>query len=322
MALKLALLAVLSLLSLLLQLGQGADINHPWNYDTLGVDVWPHEFSGCRGTKQSPIDVQNRNVEFDKSLRPFKLINYNLTQTYNVSHNGHTVVVSRVSLSSDKVEPFIGVEGSDFDNQFELLQFHFHWGFNNFHGSEHYIDGTKFPLEMHLVHKSKQGLFTVLGFLFKLSDNNNPALDPLLNAVNVARSQGDWAKSVFSLSSILLSPGQMTNYYRYSGSLTTPPCTEGVIWNLFANPISISSEQLLNFRNNRIKLNFREPQKLYSRKVFSSFPIKKSNSGGASAGGAHGNDTDHSNSASRMTNNGLRAPYMCMSLVGLIMALF
>ena len=187
-------LAVLGLLFLaLLQLSQAGDTNHPWNYDTMGVDVWPHEFSGCKGTKQSPIDVQNRNVEYEKSLRPFKLINYNLTQTFNVSHNGHTVVVSRVSLSSDKVEPFIGVEGSDFDNPFELLQFHFHWGFNNYHGkircifiyhcwmngassschlafsgSEHYIDGTKFPLEMHLVHRSKQGVFTVLGFLFKV----------------------------------------------------------------------------------------------------------------------------------------------------------
>ena len=73
------------------------------------------------------------------------------------------------------------------------------------------------------------------------------------------------------------------------------------------------------FRNNRVKLNFREPQRLYSRKVFSSFVAKKTDNAG-SHGGAHGNDTDHSNGAPIMV--GSKLVYLLMSLFCLIIALF
>lgn len=54
------------------------------------------------------------------------------------------MVVSKISNQTDKIR----VEGSNFQEPFELLQFHFHWGFNDYHGSEHLIDGSKFPLEV------------------------------------------------------------------------------------------------------------------------------------------------------------------------------
>ena len=107
-------------------------------------------------------------LEHDKNLKAFTFNNYNTTQQFNVTNNGHTVVVGRIP-SSD--QPTIGVEGSDLDRAYDLLQFHFHWGYNDYQGSEHTIDGHKYPLEMHLVHKSKDGRLTVLGFMFKVNIN-------------------------------------------------------------------------------------------------------------------------------------------------------
>lgn len=245
-----------------------ADSGHSWNYYEMGPDAWPHEFHDCSGKAQSPINFDTTKLEYDHNLKQFSYVNYAKELNWNVSHNGHSVVISPIK---DGDQTKLSVKGSDFDQDFELLQFHFHWGFNDFQGSEHYVDGEKFPLEMHLVHKSNEGVYSVLGFLFKLSKTNNPALNPLLKAILVAKDQDHWKIATLALSSILPDLTSLDKYYRYSGSFTTPPCTEGVKWNLFSEYIEISSEQLKSFRNNSVRINFREPQKLYSRKVFSSF---------------------------------------------------
>lgn len=246
---------------------------HGWNYDKLGPDSWPHEFENCKGKRQSPINVETDKLEYDRNLKQFTLTNYMKNQNWNVTHNGHAVVISQIS---DDSKVALSVKGSDFEYDYELLQFHFHWGQNDYQGSEHYIDSDKFPLEMHLVHKSKQGTLTVLGFMFKLSKTDNLALNPVLNGVAVAKNENHWKNVSFAMSSILPELTSLDKYYRYLGSLTTPPCTEGVKWNLFTEAIEISAKQLESFRVNDLKLNFRDPQKIYSRKVFSSFAVKKS----------------------------------------------
>ncbi|CAF0723683.1 unnamed protein product [Brachionus calyciflorus] len=242
---------------------------HLWNYESEGPDFWKEEFLNCKGQKQSPIDITKEYLEYDSNLKPINFGNYDKVSNWNISHNGHTVVVSNI-----KNDQFT-IDGSDFDENFNLLQFHFHWGYNKYHGSEHLIDGEKFPLEMHLVHKSKNGTFTVLGFLFTISEENNPGLDSLLEGVSVARDKGHWQNKTFSLAAMLPESNTL-NYYRYLGSLTTPPCTEGVIWNVFSTYINISSEQLTSFRHNVLRLNFRDPQKIYNRQIFTSFPVEGS----------------------------------------------
>lgn len=251
----------------------GLDDAHPWNYEKHGPDAWPYEFTNCRGAKQSPIDIQRDQLEYDANLKPFRFHNYDRDLFFNVTHNGHTVVVHKVPDEA-QVDVHVGIDGSDLDSKFELLQYHFHWGYNNFQGSEHYIDGNKFPLELHLVHKSPTGAFTVAGFLFKISPTNNPNLDDFLVAVSAAKNQSHWQKVHLKLGSILPPASALTSYYRYSGSLTTPPCTEGIIWNVFTSHIDISSEQMESFRKNIVKLNFREPQRLKGRQVYSSVAVE------------------------------------------------
>ena len=122
---------------------ESAQVGHDWNYDKKGPDAWPHEFEDCKGQQQSPINVDTKKLEYDMNLKQFTYLNYATPLHWNVSHNGHTVVVSPIS-NAEK----ISIKGSDFDQEYDFLQFHFHWGFNDYHGSEHYIDSDKFPLEV------------------------------------------------------------------------------------------------------------------------------------------------------------------------------
>ena len=118
------------------------------------------------------------------------------------------------------------------DERFELLQFHFHTP------SEHYINGTPFPMEVHFVHRSQNGELAVLGVMFKVGETN-PALDTLWKAAG--------SDTPVSVSTEDLLP-QKLNYFRYDGSLTTPPCSEGVKWHVVPYPVSVSEEQLLAFQ--------------------------------------------------------------------------
>lgn len=241
-----------------------------WNYDTVGPDAWPYEFEQCAGNAQSPINIETDSIEYDKNLKSFKFINYDVKYTWNVSHTGHGVLVNRI----EGLKQAVGFNGSDFDNQFDLQQLHFHWGYNKYQGSEHLIDGKKYPLELHLVHKYNSRL-AILGFVFQLSQNDNEALTSILPGIDIARSK-EYSKYVlFSLSSVLPAEEDLDKYYRYSGSLTTPPCTEGVTWTVFSKPINISANQLKNFHFNTLKMNFRETQEINNRQVFSSFSLRK-----------------------------------------------
>ncbi len=77
-----------------------------------------------------------------------------------------------VATPSDNLSVFPFISGSDFGEQFYIKQFHFHWGQNIYQGSEHLIDGNKFPLELHLVHVSDSGKAAVVGFLFQVYFEN------------------------------------------------------------------------------------------------------------------------------------------------------
>ncbi len=72
------------------------------------------------------------------------------------------------------------ISGSDFTTIYSFVNFHFHWGYNQYEGSEHYINERKFPLEMHMVHQSKSGTIAVLAFLFEISATDDTSLDYLL----------------------------------------------------------------------------------------------------------------------------------------------
>lgn len=250
-----------------------------WTYSGQhGPRHWGTMFRTCAGNRQSPINIETANVktEFWKPLR-FK--NYDDPPTrMRVKNNGHSAQVEIDAASAPRVTDG-GLKGD-----YIFAQFHFHWGADSALGSEHTIDGVRYPMELHLVHyngaygslaeaiKRQDGL-AVLGVMLEVSETDNPALTPLTNALLNITESGMFSgvSATYPLRAFL--PNNVDKFYRYEGSLTTPTCNEVVTWTVFAHAIPISEKQLRNFRammndhHEPLVNNFRPPQPLNNRKV-------------------------------------------------------
>jgi carbonic anhydrase len=184
------------------------------------------------GRNQSPVDFARTTTA---DLPPIE-VRYP-TFGADIINNGHTVQVNYRPGST------LVVDG----RAFKLLQFHFHAP------SEHHIDGRDFPLEAHLVHQDDHGNLAVIGVLFQEGAPND-----LVNLLWASMPAGPGQRSVLGnqITALGLLPANR-HYYRYSGSLTTPPCSEGVLWILMREPMTVSREQIqaferaLGFANNR-----------------------------------------------------------------------
>ncbi len=199
-----------------------------WSYHGhTGPEHWgdlKDEYIMCKiGKNQSPVDI-NRIVEAD--LKDLK-INYK-PGAYSLVNNGHTIKVSYEGGS------YIVVDGI----KFELKQFHFHAP------SEHKIKGKHYPFEAHFVHADKNGNLAVIGVLFK-EGKKNPIIEKLWE--NLPSKVGEKVKLAHKVNAYDLLPSKK-KYYRYSGSLTTPPCSEGVRWLVMVNEMELSKEQINKFR--------------------------------------------------------------------------
>jgi carbonic anhydrase len=197
-----------------------------WSYEGEGgPQAWGKlkpEFNVCAiGKRQSPI-----NIEDGATLQgPAEPVQFAYTPSNGtVVNNGHTIQVDVQGENS------ITVRGSTY----RLLQFHFHTP------SEEQINFKRFPMVAHLVHKNNEGLLAVVAVL--LDDGAaNPAIDkvwtymPLDTFDRVRMPQG-----LLNLSELLPTDQR---YYQFMGSLTTPPCTEGVLWMVMKQPVTISKAQ-------------------------------------------------------------------------------
>lgn len=209
-----------------------------WGYTGEGAPAnWGKlkpEFALCgTGQSQSPID-------FDKTYKTtLDPIQFAYKQTpLKVVNNGHSVQVN--------VEP--GSMATIDGQEYELQQFHFHAP------SEHTVKGNFYDMEMHLVHKNQKGDIAVLGVMMKKGKPNKVIqviwdnIAPEIDKENVV--------SGISVDAVSLVPNDKSAYHYY-GSLTTPPCSEGVNWTVFKTPIEVSEEQvqafktLMGFDNNR-----------------------------------------------------------------------
>jgi carbonic anhydrase len=201
-----------------------------WSYEgQTGPDHWgemdPANAVCNAGGAQSPIDIS-------KSLRVPSLGGLNVayqSTKVKVTNNGHTFQVN-VDKGSN-----LTIEGKRYD----LLQFHFHTP------SEHTIDGKTFPLEMHLVHQAPDKSLAVIGIMFS-EGNPNTTLARFWDRLPKAPSEVDTLVSI-DLKDLL--PRAMDDYFTYSGSLTTPPCSESVRWIVVKQPLQLSKAQLATFRS-------------------------------------------------------------------------
>jgi carbonic anhydrase len=239
-----------------------------WNYQREGPDTWRHINDACEGEAQSPIDIRTSQVKYNPNFHPLSLNGYTTNASlysWNFTHNGHTIVAYPPPLAN------ISISGVDLPEIFYLVQFHFHWGYNAYQGSEHTIDGTKYPLEVHFVHQARfSGAFAVVTILFNLHHEDNPYINELLSILNQTTNTSVFVERRIDLSR-LFPTASSPQFYRYNGSFTTPPCTEGVNWIILARFVPISPYQLEVFVGNSVPFNFRPPQKLYSRIISANF---------------------------------------------------
>jgi carbonic anhydrase len=218
-----------------------------WGYDgKLGPKYWgklKKEFVFCaRGKKQSPIDI-NRAIEtrigdikFSYHDVPLKIIN-----------NGHTIQVNYAPGSSAELS----------GKTYKLLQFHFHTP------SENTVDGAPYDMEMHLVHKNRIGGLGVVAVFMKKGEHNS-ALGKLWSNLTEEENKEKVVKYLNINASDLL-PEDKT-YYHFNGSLTTPPCSEGVDWNVLKTPVEVSEKQIAKFKK-LFRHNARPVQPLNNREV-------------------------------------------------------
>ena len=184
------------------------------------------KFTMCKqGQVQTPINIIPTD---DKDLTSLNL-DYT-TSSLNVVNNGHTVQVNIKNGSS------VTLDGE----KYELKQFHFHTP------SENNINGNSYPLEAHFVHATKDGKLAVIAVMFQ-EGKSNPILEKIWkkfpleenHTVTIDLDNND-------IKAIMPSD---KDYYKFMGSLTTPPCSESVKWNVYKKVMNISKEQVREFYN-------------------------------------------------------------------------
>ncbi|XP_067936005.1 carbonic anhydrase 3-like [Watersipora subatra] len=231
----------------------------PWSHrGELGPDNWAEWYPDARGSCQSPIALYS-----DADHRPLnlQLSGYNQPANLTATNVGFTVSFQGECTKMANSPCYItGAHG--WLEKYSFNHLHMHWGETSEEGSEHTIDDQRFPMELHIVHclgnlslpeavEQPKGL-AVLGFVYEISEEDNEAYTPLLDAIRHVTYK-DEEKEVVSSPSLtlasLLPPVLESSYFYYSGSLTTPPCSEVVQWTVFSYPIPISERQMQVFRS-------------------------------------------------------------------------
>ena len=178
------------------------------------------EFSTCAvGQRQSPIDIRG-GIEVD--LEPVQF-DYRASG-FNVIDNGHTVQVNLGGGNSIQVGT----------RRYELVQFHFH------RPAEERINGRPFDMDVHLVHKDPEGRLAVVAVLLERGAAQ-PVVQTVWNNLPLEKGEEQPASVVLDLNHLL--PADR-GYYTYMGSLTTPPCSEGVLWLVMRQPVPVSQRQV------------------------------------------------------------------------------
>ncbi len=218
-----------------------------WGYGSQNgpvhwADLKP-EFHMCaEGKNQSPVDITDTRAIAKKHIQFRYFVGGD-----DVVFNGHAVQVNYRPGS------FVTIDG----HTFELKQFHFHTP------SEHTLDGKSFPMEAHFVHADKKGNLAVLALFFK-EGAENPELNKILAVLS--SKTGEHKKMPIAANASALMPMDV-DYYRYNGSLTTPPCSEGVLWTVFKKQVSASRAQIEKFYNMLGHPNNRPVQPINARLI-------------------------------------------------------
>lgn len=265
-----------------------------WHYGDSDSNQDPPEWanlpnSACADQYQSPIDVPTVTKQKYSVISNFRLQGFSDVSGYTTTmkNNGHTLQVD--VTSGDLIVSGGGLPGSTY----KTAQLHFHWGADDTDGSEHTYNGRAYPMEMHIVNYNlkysnlgeavdKPDGLAVLGFWVAHTTDDNSAFMPLVTAIgNLTYKDTNTPVSV-NIGALL--PQRINRFYRYKGSLTTPPCFESVTWTMFEEKIMLSRAQLAKFRSvssgsndiaHDLVDNFRPVQPLNGRQVLRNFQLEE-----------------------------------------------
>ncbi|XP_036094733.1 carbonic anhydrase 9 isoform X3 [Rousettus aegyptiacus] len=247
-----------------------------------GNPPWPQMSPACAGRFQSPVDIRPELTVFCPALRSVELLGFELPPLpqLRLCNNGHTVQLTLPPGLEMALGP---------GREYRALQLHLHWGSADRPGSEHKVGGHRFPAEIHVVHLStaftkvdealgRPGGLAVLAAFLQEGPEENSAYEQLLSHLEEIAEKGSqtWVPGL-DVSALL--PSDLSRYFRYEGSLTTPPCAQGVIWTVFNQTVRLSAKQLHTLsgtlwgpEDTRLQMNFRATQPLNGRIIEVSFP--------------------------------------------------
>ncbi|XP_056153396.1 carbonic anhydrase XVb [Lampris incognitus] len=222
-----------------------SDCNDP-NWPTIAPKY-------CNGSRQSPINIVSASATGDSGLTAFTFHNYSSTVALTkITNTGKTV---KVTLASG-----VQVSGGKLSEAYDSLQFHLHWGnTSSMPGSEHTVDGKRYPMELHIVNSKSSyngntsqaitdstGLAALGFFIEEMSGNATASPSSWHTLTSYLANITEAGHSVKMTPGIslddLLAGVDRTSYYRYLGSLTTPTCNEAVVWTVFKEPIKVSKD--------------------------------------------------------------------------------
>ncbi|HJH29404.1 MAG TPA: carbonic anhydrase family protein [Methanosarcinaceae archaeon] len=216
---------------------------HHWGYEGEGgPEHWAElGYPDASGSEQSPIDIPDGTSLHDADI----IFNYD-SSALNIINNGHTIKVDYDEGSTIEVE----------NNTYKLLQYHFHYL------SEHTIRGEHSDMELHLVHQSDDGKYAVIGVMMDAGTEENSAYTPIWDYLPAEEGEVETIDGI-TVNAVDLLP-EVRTYYRYDGSFTTPPCTEGINWFMMDNPVELSTTQIDAFKE-IYSNNYRPVQPLNDR---------------------------------------------------------